>query len=129
MTQRRSPRWSGREACAETPSSNGRSRLPALLNHLAWALTQGETPDLERALRLADEAVKLAADQPEMRATRGRILARLQRWQEALTDLEAVLASSDEQAELHAVLAEVYTALGDTEMAERHQGLAPRGER
>jgi tetratricopeptide (TPR) repeat protein len=100
------------------------SRLPALLDHLAWALTQGETPELERALRLADEAVKLAADQPEMRATRGRILARLQRWQEALTDLEAVLAGNDEQAELHAVLAEVYTALGDTEMAKRHQTLA-----
>jgi tetratricopeptide (TPR) repeat protein len=103
------------------------SRLPALLNHLAWAVTQGETPDLERALRLADEAVKLAADQPPMRATRGRILARLQRWQDALTDLEAVLADSDEQAELHAVLAEVYTALGDPEMAERHQTRA--GER
>ena len=105
------------------------SRLPALLNHLAWALTQGETPDLERALRLADEAVKLAADQPQMRAVRGRILARLQRWQDALTDLEAVLADSEEPDGLHAVLAEVYTALGDTEMAERHQRLAPRGER
>jgi tetratricopeptide (TPR) repeat protein len=100
------------------------SRLPALLNHLAWALTQGETPDLERALRLADEAVKLAADQPEMRATRGRILARLQRWQDALADLEAVLASRVDQGDLHAVLVEVYTALGDPEMAERHRTLA-----
>jgi tetratricopeptide (TPR) repeat protein len=102
------------------------SRLPALLNHLAWASTQGETPDLERALRLSDEAVKLAADEPELRATRGRILARLQRWQDALTDLEAVLADSGRQGGLHAVLAEVYSALGDSEMAERHRTLAAK---
>lgn len=104
------------------------SRLPALLNHLAWALTEGATPDLERALHLADEAVKLVPGQPEMRATRGRILARLQRWQDALTDLETALASSGEQGELHAVLMEVYTALGDPEMAARHRALAEKGK-
>jgi len=100
------------------------SRLPALLNHLAWALTQGEAPDCERAFRLADEAVKLAPEQLPMRATRGRILARLQRWQEALTDLEAALPGSSEQAELHAVLAEVYAALGDRDMAQQHRARA-----
>ena len=108
------------------------SRLPALLSQLAWALTQAETPDLERALRLADEAVKLAPGQPAVLATRGRILARLQRWQEALTDLEAALAGSGDKRELHAALAEVYTALGDGEMAERHrekgEGRGARGE-
>jgi len=100
------------------------SRLPALLNHLAWAVTQGATPDLERALRLSDEAVKLAVGEPDLRATRGRILARLQRWQDALTDLEAALAASGERGELHTDLVEVYTALGDPEMAERHRALA-----
>lgn len=99
------------------------SRLPALLSQLAWALTQAETPDLERALRLADEAVKLAPGQPAVLATRGRILARLQRWQAALSDLEAALAGSSEQEELHAALAEVYTALGDGDMAERHKSM------
>jgi tetratricopeptide (TPR) repeat protein len=102
------------------------SRLPALLNHLAWSLTQGEQPDLERACRLIEEAVRLAPGEPELRGTRGRILARLQRWQEALTDLEAALAGSSEPQELHATLAEVYTALGDPDMAERHRTRAER---
>jgi tetratricopeptide (TPR) repeat protein len=102
------------------------SRLPALLNQLAWALACGEPPELERALRLAETAVELSPDEPELLATRGKVLARLERWQEALTDLEAVLTSGSEQGELHATLAEVYTALGDAEMAKRHQALAAR---
>jgi uncharacterized protein HemY len=102
------------------------SRLPALLNQLAWALACGEPPELERALRLAETAVELSPHEPELLATRGRVLARLERWQEALTDLEAVLTTGSEQGELHATLAEVYTALGDAEMAKRHQALAAR---
>jgi tetratricopeptide (TPR) repeat protein len=102
------------------------SRLPALLNQLAWALASGKSPDLERALRLAEAAVELSPDEPAVRATRGRILARLQQWQEALTDLEAVLKSGVEQSEIHATLGEVYTALGDAGMAKRHQALAER---
>lgn len=102
------------------------SRLPALLNHLAWALTKGETPEIERALQLADHAVKLNPDEPEMRATRGRILTQLQRWQEALSDLEAALAASSEAGELHAALAQVYAALGDSELAEQHRTRAAR---
>lgn len=105
------------------------SRLPSLLNQLAWALAHGEHTDLDRALRLAEIAVRLANGHPEMRATRGRILAALERWQEALTDLEAVLLSGVEQAELHATLARVYLALGDPEMAERHEALAARQTR
>jgi hypothetical protein len=40
--------------------------------------------------------------------------------------LEAVLADSGRQGGLHAVLAEVYSALGDSEMAERHRTLAAK---
>jgi tetratricopeptide (TPR) repeat protein len=102
------------------------SRLPALLNQLAWALACGEPPELERALRLIDNAIELSPDEPELLATRGKVLARLERWQEALTDLEAALTNGSEQGELHATLAEVYSALGDAEMAKRHQALAAR---
>lgn len=102
------------------------SRLPSLLNQLAWALANGEDADPDRALRLAEIAVRSSRGEPEMRATRGRILAALERWQEALTDLEAVLVTGVEQAELHATLAQVYLALGDQEMAKRHEALAAR---
>ncbi|TVS17281.1 MAG: hypothetical protein EA424_12920 [Planctomycetaceae bacterium] len=105
------------------------SRLPSLLNQLAWALASGEDTELDRALRLAEIAVRISGGEPEMRATRGRILAGLERWQEALTDLEAVLLIGVEQAELHATLAQVYLALGDHEMAKRHEALAARRAR
>jgi tetratricopeptide (TPR) repeat protein len=104
-------------------------RLPSLLNQLAWALANGEDPQLDRALRLAEIAVRISGGEPEMRATRGRILAALERWQEALTDLEAVLVIGVEQDELHATLARVYLALGDQEMAKRHESLAAQRAR
>jgi len=102
-------------------------QLPALVNNLALALAEGESLDLERALRLAEEAVKLAPDQAEMLATRGRILARLQRWPDAVADLESALASSPDQAALHAILDQAYAALGDAEMAQRHRRLSGQG--
>lgn len=102
------------------------ARLPALLNHLAWTLTMGEMPELERALQLAEQAVQLSPDEPEMRATRGRILARLERWQEALSDLEAALPAGKEPGELHAALARTYAALGDQELADQHRTQAIR---
>ena len=99
-------------------------RLPAVLNNLAWALTNADPPELDRALSLADAALELAPNHPEIRATRGQILARLERWHDAVSDLELALADFPDRTALHGVLADAYTALGDDEMAERHRALA-----
>lgn len=99
-------------------------RLPAVLNNLAWVLTNGDPPELDRALSLADAALELAPSHPEIRATRGQILARLERWHDAVSDLEAALASFPNRPTLHKVLADAYDALGDDEMAQRHRALA-----
>jgi len=99
-------------------------RLPAVLNNLAWALTNADPPELNRALSLADAAIELAPSHPEIRATRGQILARLERWHDAVADLELALADFPDRATLHMVLADAYAALGDEEMAERHRALA-----
>lgn len=103
-------------------------RLPAVLNNLAWALTNADPPELDRALSLADAAVELAPTHPEIRATRGQIQARLERWHDAISDLELALADFPDRATLHKVLADAYAALGDDEMAERHRVLAGLGE-
>jgi len=99
-------------------------RLPAVLNNLAWVLTNADPPELDRALSLADAALELAPGHSEIRATRGQILARLERWHDAVADLELALTDFPDRTTLHGVLADAYTALGDEELAERHRELA-----
>jgi tetratricopeptide (TPR) repeat protein len=63
-------------------------QMPEVANNLAWLLANAPapdlTPDLPRALKLADLAVAAQPDQPSYRDTRGRILVQLRRWEEAL---------------------------------------------
>jgi len=55
------------------------------------------------------------------------ILARLGRWRDALPDLEAALADSPDDVELHQSLASAYESLGDLDMAARHRRAAVPG--
>src|SRR5438445_652901 len=57
-------------------------------NNLAWLLAQPPSPDLPRALALIDSVLARWPDQPNYLETRGQILVKLQRWNEALADLE-----------------------------------------
>ncbi|MGD9854529.1 MAG: hypothetical protein AB7U20_06210 [Planctomycetaceae bacterium] len=94
---------------------------PVVLNNLAWYLTQTDPPALEEALELAELAFQKAPRVLEIRETRGQILAKLQRPQDALPDLEAALQMRIVDATLHQTLAEVYKQLGNPDMAARHQ--------
>ena len=49
---------------------------------------------------------------------------KLKRWPEALTDLEASLASDPNSVQTHQDLAEVYKALGSSELSLRHRDRA-----
>ena len=97
---------------------------PTLLNNLAWVVAHTEPADFERALHLADRAVELSPDHPEIRQTRGTILVRLKRWSESLTDLELALRHFSDRPQLHRLLADVYSHLGDPDLARKHQLLA-----
>jgi tetratricopeptide (TPR) repeat protein len=99
-------------------------QVPAIANNLAWLLAEAKPPDLPRALELANRALERAPNNPGFRDTRGRILARLGRWKEALPDLEAAVAAAPADPALHGVLADVYRHLGVAGMAEEHERLA-----
>jgi uncharacterized protein HemY len=60
-------------------------------------------------------------DDGHFRGTRGRILARMKRWQEALTDMEAALPAEGESSQLHQDLAETYSALAIPDLATQHR--------
>jgi predicted Zn-dependent protease len=102
--------------------------LPVIANNLAWVLAQGKADDLPRALELSNLALQRAPNQPAFHGTRGEILVRLGKWNEALTDLEAALPASPKDPRLHRSLAEVYAQLGDPAMSAKHRRQAREGE-
>lgn len=96
-------------------------RDPFIQNNLAFALSEHNPPDLQRALELADSAVDKAPKQPEFRATRGEIYLKLKRWSDAEKDLNTALEAGLDRADVHASLATAYEQLKRPELAERHR--------
>jgi tetratricopeptide (TPR) repeat protein len=114
--------------------------IGGLRNNLAWTLAHLKPPQLERALELANAALKAPtrSTAADLRDTRGTILFKIgqdreemgrdreamRRYREALSDLEAALQSAPRAREVHHTLAEVYEKLGDQELADEHRRLA-----
>jgi tetratricopeptide (TPR) repeat protein len=95
-----------------------------LANNLAWVLASAQPADLTRALELANRAIERKPNQPDFHHTRGIVLMKLERWPEALTDLEAALAGGPDPIETHISLAQVYDKLGMPELASQHRDRA-----
>lgn len=95
--------------------------FPACMNNLAWSLANSQPPQLLRASQLSENAVRLAPGRPEFHETRGQILLMQGRYREALPDLERGLRSNGDISVTHASLADVYDALGQRELAEKHR--------
>jgi tetratricopeptide (TPR) repeat protein len=100
------------------------SQLPFVANNMAMILTLGDRPDLPRALAIIQPVLERFPDNPSFRETRGQILVRLGRWQEAVTDLEFALPQLPSTRNTHAALAEAYRGLGLRELAAQHERLA-----
>jgi len=94
-------------------------RMADAANNLAYVLAHSDPPDLQSALELINDP-----NNPEYRDTRGKILARLRRWKDALADLEFALKFRPADPELHIALAEVYDNLGMKHIADNHRQLA-----
>ncbi|MCA9077164.1 MAG: hypothetical protein KDA93_19210 [Planctomycetaceae bacterium] len=95
--------------------------FPACMNNLAWSLARSQPPQLLRASQLSEKAVTLAPGRPEFHETRGQIRLLQGRYREAIPDLEFGLRSDGDTSVTHASLAEVYDALGQQELAEKHR--------
>jgi predicted Zn-dependent protease len=95
--------------------------MPAVANNLAWILANGPDPDLPRALETINAVIERWPGELRFRGTRGQILARMQRWKEALADLELALKVYPDSAQLHRALAETYEHLDAPGMAVEHR--------
>lgn len=97
---------------------------PAILNNLAMAkLREGKT-DYAEVLKLADSALQKVPENPDFLSTRAEIYMAMNRWQEALADLQKALPSRVNNGPLHVLLSKVFSALGDSAMAEKHSARA-----
>lgn len=101
--------------------------LPGLLNNLAYALTQQDEPDLERALNLSNAAVTALPENTYVRETRGSIYLALGQHIEAISDLEFAISSPELRKMVRPKLVRAYKALGDEKLAARHQALLDSG--
>lgn len=101
------------------------ARMPYVANNLAWILANGPEPDLHRALEIISSVLELQPNDPEFRDTRGQILVKLGKYQEALPDLTFALSrlpgSSRSLPSLHGALAVAYAKLGLQEQAAVHK--------
>ena len=95
--------------------------IPLLQNNLAWMLANSEPRDVDRALALANNAVKDAPDEFRYRETRGQILVQMEQWQPAIADLEFALNGMPNSGEIHAALVSAYEAVGNEELADAHR--------
>lgn len=88
-------------------------------NNMAWIEMKSQNGDLDSALKLSDEAIaESKPPSPEFIGTRGQILARLGRWEEAKNALESIVEIVGDQKQVQLALAVVYLRLGESEKAD-----------
>jgi|GEM_PF-2010776 len=100
-------------------------RLVVVANNLAWLLAHTDPPDLDRALTLARNAVAENPD-PRFRDTLGTVLMKQGNYEEALTEFENALKTTDSKSPIHEKLAFVYEQLGKPRLAELHRNNAKK---
>ncbi|HEV8058955.1 MAG TPA: hypothetical protein VGP68_03735 [Gemmataceae bacterium] len=84
---------------------------PRILNNMAWTLANTKPNRLTLALELVGIAVAQAPDQIRFLDTRGQVLAKLERWQEAMPDLQRAVEVLPENKDLQDAMARVSTHL------------------
>ena len=84
-----------------------------ILNNMAWTMGNTRPARLSLALDLIDTAVAQAPDQIRFLDTRGQILAKLERWQDAMADLQKAKQVLPDNKDLQETLARVSTHLAE----------------
>ena len=76
---------------------------------------------MDQALKISNTAIKQTpAATPHFFETRGQILYRLERFQDAIPDLERALEVPALKPAAHKALAECYAKIGEAELARLH---------
>ncbi|MGE3822321.1 MAG: tetratricopeptide repeat protein, partial [Isosphaeraceae bacterium] len=79
--------------------------LPILANNYAWALAFAGESDPTRALSIIEQSLRSRENDPRLRGTRGLILRRLGRIDDARADLELAIQGGNTHPEIKAALA------------------------
>ncbi|AWM39623.1 Tetratricopeptide repeat protein [Gemmata obscuriglobus] len=95
-------------------------------NNLACALMEPPHSNLQRALATVNVALGREPANPVFLDTRGRIYLKLERWKDAISDLDAVLTRAPDIDGVHAALAAAYDGIGQTELADKYRQQVPR---
>lgn len=90
-------------------------------NNLAWMLVYGKPPQPERALQIIDEVIRQFPKEMRFRGTRGHVLAKMGKWNEALPELVASMQVFAEDPGQHDIVAEAYKQNGIRDMADEHR--------
>ncbi len=102
-------------------------QMAVLANNVAVVLAESDSQELDRALLIINAVVKRQPKEPSYLMTRGQILARMGKWEEALPDLKACAAAYPATREVHRALAEIYAKLNRQDLAAEHRRLAETG--
>ena len=100
------------------------ANFPGLLNNMANLISNSPDGNHEEALKLVDEALKQIPEQPQFLDTRGKLLLRLGKPQEALVNFEKALVDPSTRVEVHTNISSAWKALGDAEKAAYHKSIA-----
>ena len=95
-------------------------------NNVAWFLSTRGPADLPRAVRLVDVALKARPKEPTYLGTRGEILLKMGRVEEALADLQAAVDAGANSPEVNNALDDALARLGRPP-APRKKDPAPAG--
>ena len=101
---------------------------PSTLNNLAYMIASQEEPDLDRALKLVEAAIRMEPTQADYYETRGEIYEKLKRYSEAITDLERAVGALPNRADIHRALERCYGAIGEPGLAQTHRDAAEKLE-
>ena len=101
------------------------AKRPVILNNQAWLLAHTEPTNIKQALVLIEQAISIDKSRVDLRGTRGLILVKLERWDEAIRDLQSALNGNPSHARLyHHALAAAYEKSGHQKLATLHRNRA-----
>jgi tetratricopeptide (TPR) repeat protein len=98
-----------------------RPDAPEVLNNLAWAYLHAAVPQPEKAVELVTAALRKAPNDLQILDTRFRAYARLEKWREALGDLEKCASALAGTRDFHLAAAEVYDHVEQPAVAAEHR--------